>query len=111
MRSLLPFFVLLSFVVALPALPARAQDVVAPSGQWVTDRADLLSPDEEAALNAKLRTYEDTTSTQIVIVTVPDLGGMAASDYATALGRQWGVGQKGQDNGVVVLVSRDDRQM
>ena len=60
---------------------------------------------------ARLRHYADTTSTQIVIVTVPDLGGEDIATVAIAIGQEWGVGQSGKDNGVVVLVSRDDRQI
>ncbi len=89
----------------------QAPQVISPSGQWVTDLADLLSSAEERALSVRLATYADTTSTQIVIVTLPSLDGTAASDYAVELGRRWGVGQRGYDNGVVILISRDDRQM
>lgn len=86
-------------------------DVLPPSGRWVTDAGDLLSPTEERLLSRKLSGYADTTSTQIVVVTVPSLNGVPASDYAVELGRKWGVGQKGKDNGVVILVSRDDRKV
>ena len=95
------------------SLPAGAQpiDVIPPSGQWVTDHADLLTPTEERSLTTKLRAYADTTSTQIIVVTLPELGGVDASQYATELGQRWGVGQGDADNGAVVLVSRDDRQV
>ena len=99
-------------LMALAADVAAAQrvEVISPTGSWVVDQADLLSAAEEQALAQRLRSYEDTTSTQIVIVTIPSLEGVAAVDYATELGRSWGVGQEGQDNGVVILVSRDDRE-
>ncbi len=90
---------------------AQRVDVLLPSGQWVTDRADLLTPAEEQALTQTLRLYADSTSTQIVVVIVPDLGGEDIALYATALGQQWGVGQQGKDNGVVILLSRDDREV
>lgn len=92
---------------------AQAQriDVLPPSGRWVTDNGGMLSDAEERALSEKLRHYQDSTSTQIIIVTLPSLGGHEAADYATTLGREWGVGQEGQDNGVVILVSRDDREV
>ncbi len=108
----LRLYVLL-LLIALAAGDAAGQqiDVIPPSGKWVTDRADLLSDSEEQALTQKLRAYEDTTSTQIVIVTLESLNDVAPVDYATALGRAWGVGQQGQDNGIVILVSRDDRQV
>ncbi|MFT4605698.1 MAG: hypothetical protein ACI9W4_002442 [Rhodothermales bacterium] len=90
---------------------ALAQDVIPSSGQWVTDRADFLSGQEERLLSARLAGYADTTSTQMIIVTLPTLDGAAASDYAMSLGRAWGVGQGDKDNGVVILVSRDDRKL
>ena len=71
----------------------------------------MLAPDEERLLEAKLRAYNDTTSTQIVIVTLPDLGGADVAQYATELGQEWGVGQGGKDNGVVVLVSEGEREV
>ena len=92
---------------------ARAQgavDVIPSSQRLVTDRANLLTLSEERLLTDKLTAYADTTSTQIVVVTVPSLEGVSEAEYALALGREWGVGQAGHDNGVVVLVSRDDRK-
>ena len=71
----------------------------------------MLSPQEEQLLEQRLVSYDDSTSTQIVIVTVPNLGGAEPIDYAVTLGREWGVGQAEHDNGVVVLVSRDDRSI
>lgn len=98
-------------VLAAAGSAAQRIDVIPPTGERVVDRADLLSPSEEQALKQKLLAYEDTTSTQIVIVTIESLDGVAPVDYATELGRSWGVGQQGQDNGVVILVSRDDREV
>jgi uncharacterized protein len=71
----------------------------------VNDFADLLTPEQEQYLESKLVTYDDSTSNQFVIVTVKDLHDYAAVDYATALGRKWGVGGGKFNNGVVILVS------
>ena len=71
----------------------------------VNDFADLLTPQQEQALEQKLVAYDDSTSNQIAIVTVRTLNGYAAVDYAVALGRKWGVGGKQNNNGVVVLIS------
>ena len=93
---------------------SAAQDirrVLAPTGQWVSDTADMLSAGEENALTGRLSSYAESSSTQIVVVTIPSLDGYAASEYATELGRQWGVGQSQYNNGVVLLVSRDDREV
>ena len=75
------------------------------------DRGNLLSPTEEGQLARKLSAFEDTTSTAIVVVTLQSLNGAPISDYATYLGRNWGVGQGEKDNGVVFLVSKGDRKM
>ena len=104
---------LAALLVLAVAAPGNAQDidVIQPSGQWVTDAAGLLTTGEEGTLSRKLAAYAETSSTQIVVVTIPNLEGRAASDYATSLGRQWGVGQSQYNNGVVLLVSRDDREV
>ena len=90
-------------------LSADAQNVLAQSGQWVTDQGEFLSSQEERLLSGRLAAYADSTSTQMVVVTVKDLGGMDAADYALQVGRAWGVGQEGSDNGLVFLVSRQER--
>ncbi len=76
----------------------------------VNDLANVLSGNEAATLEQKLRSYNDSTSTQIVIVTVPELGGYEVVDFAYRIGQTWGVGQKGKNNGIVVLVSINDRK-
>jgi uncharacterized protein len=91
-------------------MPSRAQ-VPPPSDRLVTDLADFLEPVEERALERKLRAYADTTSTQIVVVTVQNLDGMESQEFALEIGRTWGVGQEGRDNGIVFLVSRAERQI
>lgn len=90
---------------------AQPVEILPPSGQWVTDRADVLTASEEQALTTRLRAYADTTSTQIIVVTLPTLGGADIALYTTELGQQWGVGQQDTDNGAVILVARDDRDV
>ncbi len=90
-----------------------AQDFPAPMQpkRVVNDFTNLLSRQDQARLENKLRKFNDTTSTQIAIVTVPSLHGYAPNDYAQRLAEQWGIGQKGKDNGILVLVkpkSRDE---
>jgi uncharacterized protein len=70
----------------------------------VNDFAGMLNPREINALERKLVAYNDTTSTQIAIVIVEDLKGYDKSDYAIQLAGKWGIGQKGLNNGVLVLV-------
>jgi uncharacterized protein len=70
----------------------------------VNDFAGLLSSREANALEQKLVAFNDSTSTQIAIVIVSDLQGYDKSDYAQRLAEKWGIGQKGLDNGVLILV-------
>lgn len=84
---------------SLPALTGR-----------VSDRAHLLRPDVERRLTARLATIEAKTSDQLVVVTVPSLEGHSILEAAVRMGRCWGVGRKGIDNGVLLLVAPAERQ-
>ena len=101
---------LLAAAWASPALAQRYDFPPKPSGP-VLDQGGMLSGGEERALARKLAAYEDTSSTAIVVVTLSSLNGAPVDDYAISLGRDWSVGQEGKDNGVVVLVSKNDRKM
>lgn len=70
----------------------------------VNDFAGILTPEEAGRLEQKLVAYNDSTSTQIVVVIVKSLNGYDKNDFANRLGQSWGVGQKGKNNGAVVLV-------
>jgi uncharacterized protein len=70
----------------------------------VNDFAGMLKPEEVNMLERKLDSFNDTTSNQIAIVIVPTLGGDDKADYAQRLGEKWGVGQKGRNNGILILV-------
>ncbi len=77
----------------------------------VNDFAHMMSADEANQLEAKLLSYEKTSSTQITVVTIKNLGGYDVAQYAIELGNRWQVGQKGKDNGVLLLASLDDRKV
>jgi uncharacterized protein len=70
----------------------------------VNDFAGLLSTGDVNSLEHKLVVFSDSTSTQIAIVIVKDLNGYAKADYAQRLAEKWGIGQKGLNNGVLILV-------
>lgn len=95
------FAILFLFSVSL-----TAQDIPDPMVPFrlVNDFAGIYSETEELALEQKLRAYDDSTSTQIYVVTVNDLGGYPVSDYAFRLGEKWEIGQAGKDNGAVILI-------
>jgi uncharacterized protein len=97
-------------LVLLLSLTARAQEVPARPDppRLVNDLASLLQPQEVAALEQKLVAYNDSTSSQIAVVTVPTLGGNDIADYAQKLYESWGIGRKGKNNGILVLVAQQE---
>ena len=93
-------FVLLTFSATLkaqlpnPPVPPRL----------VNDYTGTLSTSQISTLEHKLVAYNDSTSTQILVLLVDDLQGYSVEQYATEIGHSWGVGQKDKGNGVVILV-------
>ncbi|MDO7851169.1 TPM domain-containing protein [Hymenobacter convexus] len=110
-------FLVFLFVSAGLGLPAAAQtgtSDVPPRPNpfhFVNDEANLMAPADAKKLDNGLRRYADNNGTQIVVVTVPSLGGRDVAAYGKAIGTAWGVGQKDKNNGVVVLVSAQDRKL
>ncbi|HEV2818371.1 MAG TPA: TPM domain-containing protein [Allosphingosinicella sp.] len=98
------------FVALLIAAPALAQTYPPLTGR-VVDQADLLNPQQEAELNAKLEALEQASSRQLVVVTVPDLQGREIEEYGVGLGRAWGIGQRGANNGIILIVAVQERKM
>ena len=105
-KNLILLFVMLSaFSLGLaqnfpePLSPARL----------VNDFENILGEQEKATLESKLQAYNDSTSSQITIVTIADLQGYAEGDYANRLFEKWKIGQKGKDNGVLILISKAER--
>lgn len=76
----------------------------------VNDYTQLLTPDQRSHLEEILVAYDDSTSIQIAVVIVPSLNGSNVDDYAIELARQWGVGNKKTNNGVLVLMSMDPKK-
>jgi uncharacterized protein len=72
--------------------------------RMVNDFAGMFSEHENALLERKLRNYHDTTSTQIYVVTIISFDGYDKAQFAAELGEQWGIGQRGKDNGAVILI-------
>ena len=77
----------------------------------IVDEAGLIKYDDRQALDAELAALEAKSTDQIVVVTVKSLQGYAIEDYAVKLGRAWGIGQKGKDNGVLVVVAPNERKV
>ena len=100
----------LAFLFVFAATPAVAQKFPPLTGR-VVDTAGLLSPAQQQALTQKLAALEQASSRQLVVATVPDLQGYPIEDYGYKLGRAWGIGQKGANNGALLLVSKGDRRV
>ncbi len=99
-RSLIILVAIFSMVSVLRAeIPKRPSPA-----RLVNDFANVLSENERGQLENALVQFARETSTQIVVVTVPDLEGDDPADYSFKLGEKWGIGQKDKDNGIVVLL-------
>jgi uncharacterized protein len=106
-------YIIFSFMFLLILCRVMAQDVPARPNppRLVNDFAKQLNPTEINALEKKLVAYNDSTSSQIAIVVVPTTGEYPMADYALKLGRAWGVGGKGKNNGIVILWASTDRKI
>lgn len=93
--------VLLLFAVAVRAQEIPPKPVPA---KFVNDFAKILTDDQAYSIENKLKAFGDTTTTQIVVVTVTSLQGTTSNDFAQKLGQKWGIGNKENNNGVVLLI-------
>lgn len=96
-------FLFMSPAQAAPEFPALSSRVV--------DQAGLLSRDAESRLSAMLAQHEQATSNQVVVVTLSSLQGYPIETYGYQLGRHWGIGQKGKNNGVLLIVAPTERKV
>jgi uncharacterized protein len=102
------------FVVITICAQAQIDKVVPPRPSpphLVNDFANILTSEQEHALEQKLVAYDDSTSTQIAVVTIETLQDYPIEDVALQILRQWGVGGKEKDNGAVILVALKDRKI
>lgn len=107
----LAFSILLQFTSFAQTLDREGIPDVPTPYRLVNDFAQMISNENKAALEEKLLTYNDSTSTQIYIVTVESIGDYSIEDFALRLGRKWQIGQKDKNNGILILVSKQDRKV
>jgi len=104
-KTLSEFFLLLFLSVSVTLrLPAQDFPEKPFPPRLVNDFAGMLNGSEINSLENKLVAFNDSTSTQIAIVTVSDLMGYEVADFAQRLAEKWGIGQQGLDNGILILV-------
>ena len=108
MKRFLLTILLVAFVVAGIAqkVPPRPNPP-----RLVNDFTNTLTSDQVATLEQKLVAYDDSTSNQVAIVIVASTEDYAPVDYATKLGREWGVGNKKTNNGLIILIAKNDKQI
>lgn len=83
-----------------------------PTSQFfVNDFAEVIEQSAEDEIYSKGAALQEKTTAQVVVVTVDTLDGEEPADYALELGREWGVGQEEEDNGVVILLAKTERQI
>lgn len=107
MKKLVLVFVLMGLTVhaqfTIPEKPGFQTSVY--------DYADVLSQTEKKELESKLIRYSDSTSTQIVVISIADLKGEDIGILTPKWAHEWGIGQEKEDNGILILVSKNDRKI
>lgn len=111
-RAILTALALVLTVLVTGIGPSYAADPVFPelTGR-IVDNAGLLTAEDEAELTATLQSLEGTSSDQLAIVTLPSLQGFTIEDFGYKLGRHWGIGQEGKDNGILLIVAPNERKV
>ena len=103
---------MLLVLALLLASPLQAAGLEVPHLQArITDLAGLLSPEEVTALDSKLRDLEASDSTQVAVLIIPSLEGEALEDFSERVATAWRLGQKGRDNGALMLIALKERRI
>ncbi len=89
---------------------AHALDVPKLQG-YVNDYAGMISPETRARLESELQAFERSDSTQVVILTTPSLEGEVIEDFGIKVAESWKIGQKGKDNGIILIVAKQERKI
>lgn len=110
MKRVSPGIILLLSLLILATGAVSAQTFPDPQG-YVNDFAELLSSQARGQLEGQLSRLEQETTVQVAVVTVKSLEGSTIEDYASQLFESWGIGKKGQDNGVLFIVAREERKV
>ena len=105
--AIIPSIILL--VLALLCQPLAAREIPAAKG-YINDYAKMISPQSEARLERALQSFELSDSTQISVLTIDSLEGEDLEGFSIRVAEKWGIGQKGKDNGVLLLVTKKERK-
>ncbi|MDD5469808.1 MAG: TPM domain-containing protein [Candidatus Peribacteraceae bacterium] len=100
---------ILAFLVLLPVTASAL--TVPPNDGFVTDEARVLTQEQQQTLEDRLSAYREETSNEIAILVLRSLAGEVIADVAVDVGRKWGIGTSANDNGILILMSYDDREV
>jgi uncharacterized protein len=109
-----PFFAIILFLFSslyFSIQSVSAYESLGAASGFANDYTSTLSAEEKQTLENKLVAFEKETGNEIALAMIASLGGDTIENFAEALFREWGVGKEGKDNGVLVLIAKDDRQM
>ena len=106
-----PLTILISLLVCSIAL-AQAPKIPAQASGYVNDYANMLTPNQAKSIDSQLRQFDKKTSNQIVVAMFNTLGGGSSlDDFSMRLATKWKIGTKKNDNGVLLLIIKNDRKM
>ncbi len=109
-RSRNMFKKVILFSVLFPVLVLAYANPGKRSG-FINDYAGILTNDQKTALENKLVSFERETGNEIAIVAIPNLGGDTIENFAVKLFEDWKIGKKGKDNGILILITKEDRKI
>lgn len=103
--------VIMGLACALSPCMAAERDRIPAPVESVNDFADVIPPDYEMRINSLARALWAQTGTALVVATFPDLGETSPEEFASRLYETWGIGKKGEDKGVLILVALKERRV
>jgi uncharacterized protein len=103
-------FIVLALIVLCAPITSKAHGSPPRPTGFVNDSANVIDAQTQARLEQLLSAYEKATTNEVTIATVTSLDGIPVEDYATRLFEQWGIGKKGKDNGLLILVAPNEKK-
>lgn len=110
LKRKVPIICIFVIVLGFLLVACKGSAIPEPKG-FVNDFADMLPDSEEQTLEAKLVQYESQTGNEIAVVTIDSLGGRSIEEYTMAFAERWQVGKADKDNGIIILVAKEDKKI
>ncbi len=111
MKRIISAFTVLLLCICLCGCEEKEKYPNATSEFYVNDFANVMTDDEESRFLSKSVALNQATTAQVVVATVNSMSGDSIEEYSTELGRKWGIGDKEQKNGVLILLSLEEREI